>query len=106
MYDEPDDGLRGADPSLLILSSLAGGPKHGYAITQDVRVVGDVSLGPGTLYSALARLQARGLIEELPTVRRRRPYRLTARGRAVLHTRLRGLALFAETGLDRLAATS
>jgi DNA-binding PadR family transcriptional regulator len=98
-----DEDGRVADPPLLILSSLAEGPKHGYAISRDVAVFGGAPLGPGTLYGALARLRRHGLIEELPGVERRRPYRLTAHGRRVLHARLRGLVLFAETGLDRLA---
>src|SRR6266536_1133118 len=57
---------RFAEPSLLILSSLAGGPKHGYAITKDVEEWGGSTLGPGTLYAALARLEKLGLIEALP----------------------------------------
>ena len=97
------DGFgRFSDPSLLILSSLADGPKHGYAITKDVEAFGGVTLGPGTLYGALSRLEARGLIEAMPARERRRPYRLTSKGTEALSTALRGLAAFAETGLARL----
>ena len=100
--DELDGLGRFSDPSLLILSSLTQGPKHGYAITKDIEQFGGVSLGAGTLYGALSRLEARGLIEALPTEDRRRPYRLTPRGTQVLGVQLRGLRSFAATGLARL----
>jgi DNA-binding PadR family transcriptional regulator len=93
---------RFSDPSLLILSSLTQGPKHGYAITKDIEAFGGVSLGAGTLYGALSRLEARGLIEALPAEERRRPYRLTSLGEQVLAAQLRGLRSFAATGLARL----
>jgi DNA-binding PadR family transcriptional regulator len=99
---ELDDRGRFSEPSLLVLSSLAGGPKHGYAITQDVRTLTGVELGPGTLYGALARLEERGLIEPLPAVDRRRPYRLTGAGAAALERRLTALERVAGIGLGRL----
>ena len=49
------------------MASLADGAKHGYAITRDVEEIAGVTLGPGTLYGALARLEERGLIEPLPS---------------------------------------
>jgi DNA-binding PadR family transcriptional regulator len=61
-----------------VLTSLAGGPRHGYAITQDVAAQVGVRLGPGTLYGAIGRLEERGFIEPLPAENRRRPYRITA----------------------------
>jgi DNA-binding PadR family transcriptional regulator len=97
-----DDLGRFSEPSLLVLSSLAGGPKHGYAITQDVRAMAGVELGPGTLYGALARLEERGLIEPLPADDRRRPYRLTGPGAAALERRLSALERVAGIGLGRL----
>ena len=69
---------------LWFLASLAEGPKHGYAITQDVEEVAGVKLGPGTLYGALSRLEGRELIEALPSEDRRRPYKITAAGSAAL----------------------
>jgi DNA-binding PadR family transcriptional regulator len=93
---------RSTDPGLLVLSSLAAGPKHGYAITQDVEDVAGVRLGPGTLYGALSRLEERGLIEALPSEDRRRPYRLTAAGAAALDEQLRMLDRVVSTGLRRL----
>ena len=97
----PDLG-RFAEPALLILVSLSDGPKHGYAIMTDVEAGTGRPMGPGTLYAAVARLEERGLIEALPPVDRRRPYRLTALGASVLSEQLRDLAAFAKLGLKRL----
>ncbi|MGK2851888.1 MAG: PadR family transcriptional regulator [Candidatus Limnocylindrales bacterium] len=93
---------RFAEPALLILVSLSGEPKHGYAIMADVEAGTGRPLGPGTLYAALARLEERGLIEALAPVDRRRPYRLTAVGEAVLAEQLRDLSELASLGLRRL----
>jgi DNA-binding PadR family transcriptional regulator len=93
---------RSSDPGLLVLSSLAEGPKHGYAVTQDIEEVTGVRLGPGTLYGALSRLEANGLIEALPSEDRRRPYRLTAAGSEALEERLQMLDRVVSTGLRRL----
>jgi DNA-binding PadR family transcriptional regulator len=93
---------RSSDPGLLVLTSLAGGPKHGYAITADVEELCGLRLGPGTLYGALARLESHGLIEALPTDDRRRPYRLTGAGEAALSEQLRALDRVTRSGLDRL----
>src|SRR5579859_5339410 len=71
---------RWADPPLLVLTSLAGEPKHGYAITQDIADTMGVRLSAGTLYAVISRLESRGLIEALESEDRRRPYRLTAAG--------------------------
>jgi DNA-binding PadR family transcriptional regulator len=97
-------GERSNDPSLLVMTSLADGPKHGYAITIDVEDFAGVHLGPGTLYGALSRLESKGLIEALPAEDRRRPYRLTAAGRAALEQELQKLQSVTRRGLDRLRA--
>jgi DNA-binding PadR family transcriptional regulator len=96
---------RFAEPSLLILVSLADGPKHGYAIMQDVEEGTGRPMGAGTLYAALARLEERGLIEPMPPIDRRRPYRLTAVGASNLAEQLRGLSEFAQQGLRQLGQT-
>ena len=93
---------RFAEPSLLILVSLSDGPKHGYAIMQDVEQATGRPMGAGTLYAALARLEEGGLIEPLAPVDRRRPYRLTAIGASNLAEQLRGLSAFAQMGLRQL----
>ncbi len=88
---------------MLILISLADGPKHGYAMIEDIRKVAGVRLGPGTLYGAISRLESRGLIEALAPENRRNPYRLTGAGERSLRERLRVLAAVARTGQERLA---
>jgi DNA-binding PadR family transcriptional regulator len=100
------NGGRSTDPSLLVLTSLAEGPKHGYAITQDVERLAGVRLGPGTLYGALSRLEGQGLIEGLPAENRRRPYRLTAAGTDALAAQLQTFERVARTGLGRLRAAA
>jgi DNA-binding PadR family transcriptional regulator len=102
-----DGGLAGfgryAGPATLILSSLADGPKHGYALTKDVEEFAAIRLAPGTLYEALARLESQGLIEALESEDRRRPYRLTAAGATALKAHLAAQARVTEVGLRRLA---
>ena len=92
--------LDGAE--LLILESLADGAKHGYLLTTDIEARNGRHLGPGTLYTALARLEARGLVRALEADERRRPYELTDEGAARLAERLRELARFSAAGLERL----
>jgi DNA-binding PadR family transcriptional regulator len=100
------EGLgRYSDPGLLILSSLAGGPKHGYAMMEDILRFSGTQLEPGTLYGALARLEKRGWVEALPTAERRRPYRLTAEGLQALDAQLQTMQRIVSVGLDRLAET-
>ncbi len=91
-----------SDPSLLILSSLASGPKHGYAMMQDIEEFSGVHLEPGTLYGALARLERRGWIEPLSLEERRRPYRITGAGVAALREQLATMQQIVSTGQKRL----
>jgi DNA-binding PadR family transcriptional regulator len=93
---------RYAGPATLILSSLAEGPKHGYALTKDIESFAEVRLGPGTMYEALARLERQGLIEALESEDRRRPYRLTANGAVALRGHLDAQRRVTEVGLRRL----
>jgi DNA-binding PadR family transcriptional regulator len=93
---------RTQDPTLLVLTSLTGGPKHGYSLIQDIEEMSGVSLGPGTLYGVLARLEEEGLVEALAADDRRRPYRITAQGAAVLRERLETMSTVARIGLRRL----
>lgn len=85
-----------ADPSLKphwfhILVALADNDRHGLAIAREVQSLSDgaVRLWPATLYGSLDELRQRGWIEELPEPpedesERRRYYRITRAGRAVL----------------------
>ena len=99
-----------------ILLALADGERHGYGIMQEVaaRSAGTVRLGPGTLYGAIKRMLATGLIEESARrpiaknddQRRRCYYRLTRFGRTVAAEeaqRLAALVRVAET--KRLVST-
>ena len=97
-----DELGRWAEPGLLVLASLADSEKHGYAITSDIAEQAGVTLGPGTLYAALQRLEERGLIEGLPAEGRRRPYRLTAAGAAELSAQAVRMQRLAALSLNRL----
>jgi DNA-binding PadR family transcriptional regulator len=95
------------DPPLLILTSLADGDKHGYALLQDIERFAGVHLGPGTLYGAIGRLEERGLIApagEAEPGTRRRPYRITATGAEALAAGLTELRAVVDEGLARLGA--
>ena len=94
---------RYAGPATLILSSLADGPKHGYALTKDIETFAGIRLAPGTLYEALSRLESQKLIEAVPSDDRKRPYKLTATGAAALRAHLDVQRQTAEVGLRRLA---
>ena len=73
------DGFgRFAEPWLLVLTSLADGPKHGYAIMTDVAAFSGVRMEPGTLYDALSRLERRGWVRPLTTAERRPLYEIAA----------------------------
>jgi DNA-binding PadR family transcriptional regulator len=93
----------GNDPSLLIMTSLASGPKHGYGLFQDIESFAGQRLGPGTLYGAISRLEERGLIEGLEPEGRTRPYRLTAAGQQALQETLAEMRRLLDEGTARLA---
>ena len=90
------------DATLLILTSLAGGPKHGYVMIEDIESITGVRLGPGTLYGAISRLEAEGMIEALESDDRRRPYQITPAGRRHLESEFGGMKGLIATGLRRL----
>jgi DNA-binding PadR family transcriptional regulator len=91
-----------SDPELLILASLAEGPKHGYLIMTDVEAFAGVSLGAGTLYTAITRLVDKKLIAPQSSAGRQRPYRITAKGAAALADQLAGMRRVAAIGFARL----
>src|SRR5580658_7563402 len=96
---------RAGDASVLILTSLADGSKHGYALIGDIKGFAGLELGPGTLYGALDRLERLGLIEALPADDRRRPYRITAPGVTALRVHLDSVERVSAVGRLRLAGT-
>jgi DNA-binding PadR family transcriptional regulator len=93
---------RAGDASVLILTSLADGSKHGYALIQDIKGFAGLQLGPGTLYGALDRLERMGLIEALPAEERRQPYRITAAGVVALRAHLDSIERVSSVGRLRL----
>ncbi len=96
------------EPTFLILTALATGPKHGYGVTQEVADIseGTVKLRAGTLYGALDRLVEQELIvvdrQEVVDGRLRRYYRLTDAGAGRLAERARRLRKHAEVAESRL----
>jgi DNA-binding PadR family transcriptional regulator len=91
-----------SDPPLLVLASLASGPKHGHAMIEDIASLCGTRLGPGTLYGAIARLERVGWIEPLEPQERRRPYRITGEGLRVLRAKMATLQQFVKAGTERL----
>ncbi len=101
------------EATFLILTALAGGSQHGYGIITDVEQISEqrVRLRAGTLYTALDRLRAEGLVEvdheEIVDSRLRRYYRLTATGAERLAeeaARLQANAVVAISRLDPVGA--
>jgi DNA-binding PadR family transcriptional regulator len=98
------------EPTFLILTALAAGPQHGYAIIADAgRTSGGVTrLQTGTLYMALDRLCSAGLVEpdreEVADGRLRRYYRLTDEGAALLAAETEGRRATAAVAAQRLSA--
>ena len=92
------------DKDLIVLLSLATGPKHGYAVMQDVRDLSGRAMGPGTLYSVIPKLEQLSLIEALATKDRRTPYRLTAKGRGAVRAEVAKLRSLVAVARQRVAA--
>jgi DNA-binding PadR family transcriptional regulator len=96
------------EPTFLILTALATGPRHGYTIIAEVSALsgGRLELRPGTLYGALDRLSDDGLVEldaeKTVNGRRRRYYRLTDAGDAMLRAETARLRANAEAATARL----
>jgi DNA-binding PadR family transcriptional regulator len=90
------------DPVLLILASLAGGEKHGYAMMEDIHKFAGVRLGAGTLYGAITRMEETGWIRPVESADRRKPYGLTAAGRHYLEEQVAGLEQVVKTAARRL----
>lgn len=102
--EDLEDFGRFAEPSLLILISLAERPRHGYAITRDIEEVTGHRPGPGTLYGAIARLESRGFVCALDSAGDRKvTYELTAAGEKALRARLAAMASVTRIGQQRLA---
>ncbi len=92
-----------SDPELLILTSLAAGPKHGYAVMLDVEEFYGSKLGPGTLYTAISRLVEKELIRPERAEDRQRPYRITKAGLATLSEQIERMRKLVTVGARRLS---
>ena len=86
-----------------VLLSLMAGPQHGYGIKLDIeaRTQGELSLGSGTLYQAIHRLEREGLIAGMRAgrtadARRGRTYQIQPAGRAAVRDHLRRLSRVVE----------
>ncbi|MDM4722175.1 PadR family transcriptional regulator [Micromonospora sp. WMMA1363] len=96
------------EPTFLILTALATGPKHGYGVTREVAELseGAVTLRAGTLYGALDRLVEQELVavdrQEIVDGRLRRYYRLTDAGAARLAEQARRLRKHVAAAESRL----
>jgi DNA-binding PadR family transcriptional regulator len=95
------------EPVLLILTSLADQPRHGYALIQDIESLsgGRVRMSTGTLFGALRRLLEDGWIERFEqedTSRQKQTYRLTAAGRKQLQLELDRMKQLTRAGTARL----
>ncbi len=95
---------RFSEPTLLVLVSLLGGPKHGYAIGEDIGAMAGRRLGPGTLYGAIGRLEESGLVIALDSDGRRQPYALTDAGRSTAEYEAGRLAELGRVAERRLRA--
>lgn len=89
-------------PALLVLTSLASGPKHGHALLKHIETYSGSRLGAATLYGAIGRLEERGLIAALPPDDRRRPYEITPEGTALLREVLSELSRVVDEGRAHL----
>jgi DNA-binding PadR family transcriptional regulator len=94
------------DAQMLVLTVLANGPLHGYAINTAIEDLTGRKLGPGSLYGALARLEARELIQpagESPEAQERhRTMHITDAGREALRAELQQMARVSQAGLRAL----
>ena len=105
MKEENDKPL--SEPVLLILTSLAEQPRHGYALLQDIELTsrGRVALSTGTLYGALRRLLEAQWIERFEgddTSRDKQAYRLTASGKRRLRAEVQRMERISAIAASRL----
>ena len=106
-----DDVLPLSPTAFHVLVAMAEGPRHGYAIAQEVEELtsGRLVMGPGTLYGSLQRMTTAGLIEEAPNpgedglhANRRRYYRMTPLGSEALRAESERLLRAANVAQERL----
>ncbi len=92
------------EPMYYVLMSFLSREMCGTEITEFVerRTAGRVKLGPGTLYTLLAKFQDEGLIDETSVEGRRRTYQITGKGREAFQDELERLRACVDDGLEAL----
>ena len=109
---DPDGGLVRGTLDVLILKALSWGPRHGYAVAEWIRLVTDEQLlvEEGPLYTALHRLERRGLITGewgySENNRKARYYQLNRAGRNQLRAEVSGWDRYVRAVTKALAAVS
>lgn len=112
---DPVERLPLSLPVFQVLLSLTSGPMHGYAILTDIQSRSDttVELGAGTLYAAIKRMLAAGMVVECDpppdaetSDARRRYYDVTEHGRALAAAEARRLRALTSLAVDRLDLAS
>jgi len=109
---KPDRGTKPlTSSSFYILFALADGEQHGLGIAAEIaeRTGGDVELGPGTLYTAIQKMENAGLIKETTGTNsggkedsRRRYYGITPAGRRALEAEAKRLARIVDAAYEKL----
>ena len=109
---EPEGGLVRGTLDVLILKALSWGPRHGYAVAEWIRVVTDEALlvEEGPLYTALHRLERRGLLSAewgySDNNRKARYYQLSREGRSQLRAEVSGWDRYVQAVTKALTAVS
>ena len=110
---DPVERLPLSPPVFQILLSLSRGPMHGYALLTDIRSRSDatIELGAGTLYAAIKRMTAAGMVESCPPPAgeeggdaRRKFYQITDHGRSIAYEESRRLTALARLARSRFGS--
>lgn len=110
---DPVERLPLSPPVFQVLLSLSRGPMHGYALLTDIRSRSDatIELGAGTLYAAIKRMTAAGMVEacdppegESGGDARRKFYQITEHGRAIAHEESRRVTALARLARSRFGS--
>ena len=108
----PESGLVKGTLDVLILKALSWGPRHGYAVAEWIKVVTDEELlvEEGPLYTALHRLEQRGLLTAewgySENNRKARFYQLSRAGRSHLRAEVSGWERYVQAVTKALTAVS
>jgi DNA-binding PadR family transcriptional regulator len=109
MADTPNEPVAELTPiGFEVLLTLMAGPQHGYGIKLDIesRTEGELSLGSGTLYQAIHRLEREGLVAgsrpgKGADARRGRSYQILPAGKTAVREHLRRMSRALEYARSR-----